>query len=197
MIKIKHTVIVEGKYDKITLENIIDTTIITTDGFKIYNNKEKQALIRHIAAKTGIIIFTDSDTAGRRIRGFVKNFLGGSSEGEIINIYMPQIIGKEKRKSTPSKENIMGVEGADRQLITELFERFKVNVSENEVSNRKITKLDFYEDGFSGGFESARKREQLCKSLKLPPMSANALLEAVNILLEFEEYKKIAAELTE
>ena len=193
MIKIKHTVIVEGKYDKITLENIIDATIITTDGFKIYNNREKQALIRQIAAKTGIIIFTDSDTAGRKIRGFIKNVLGESG-GEIINIYMPQIVGKEKRKSTPSKENLLGVEGADKQIIAELFKKFKVNATESEIDIRKITKFDFYEDGFSGGFESARKREQLCKQLKLPPMSANALLEAVNILLDFEEYKKIVAE---
>ena len=196
MIKIKHTVIVEGKYDKITLENIIDAIIITTDGFRIYSNREKQALIRNIAARTGIIIFTDSDTAGRKIRGFIKNLLG-ESEGEVINVYMPQIEGTEKRKSVPSKENWLGVEGADKQIITELFERFKTNAPESDVSRRKITKFDFYKDGFSGGFESASKREQLCKYLKLPPMSANALLETVNILINFEEYKKIAVELIE
>jgi len=193
-IKLKHTVIVEGKYDKIKLGNIVDATILTTDGFRIYSNREKQALIRNIAAKTGIIIFTDSDAAGRRIRSFIKNIIGGSDDPNgIINIYLPQITGKEKRKSAPSKENLLGVEGADNQIIAELFERFKINVPESELGIRKITKIDFYEDGFSGKSGSSEKRGCLCEYLNLPPMSANALLEAVNILSDFEEYKRIAS----
>ena len=104
MIRVKQTVIVEGKHDKIKLENIISANIITTDGFKIYNNREKQALIRNIAKKAGIIILTDSDSAGRRIRNFIRNFADGCN---IINIYLPQIFGKEKRKNAPSKENLI------------------------------------------------------------------------------------------
>jgi len=192
-IKLKQTVIVEGKHDKIKLENIISANIMTTDGFRIYNNPQKQALIRNIAEKTGIIILTDSDSAGRRIRNFIKNFIGDNgNECEIINIYVPRILGKEKRKSAPSKENLLGVEGTDAQIILEAFEKFGVICSgEQRLSGRRITKIDFYEDGLSGGFESARKREYLCGYLGLPLMSANALVEAVNILVNFEEYKEI------
>jgi ribonuclease M5 len=194
MIKIKQTVIVEGKYDKIKLENIISANIITTEGFRIYNNLEKQALIRNIAKKTGIIILTDSDSAGRRIRNFIKKFTK-DSDCEIINIYMPEIPGKEKRKNTPSKENLIGVEGTDQKIISETFEQFGVtseyyNDNNDRQNRRKISKIDFYEDGLSGGFESAKKREYLCEYLSLPKMSANALIEALNILMSFEDYKK-------
>ena len=184
-IKIKQAVIVEGKYDKIKLENIIAANIITTDGFKIYNNAEKRALIKSLAQKTGIIIFTDSDAAGQRIRGFIKSFAGSA---DIINIYAPAVSGKEKRKREPSKENILGVEGTDNKIIRELFAKFD---APDYNSERKISKLDFYNDGLSGGPDSAKKREYLCGKLNLPQMSANALLEAVNILLDYREYKKI------
>lgn len=195
MIKIKQTVIVEGKYDKIKLENIISANIITTEGFKIYNNLEKQALIKNIAQKTGIIILTDSDSAGRRIRNFIKNFIG-DIKCEIINIYIPEILGKEKRKSKPSKENLLGVEGTEQKTIIELFEKFGVICKNEPVrsimqNRRKISKIDFFEDGLSGRTDSVKKREYLCKYLNLPKMSANALLETVNILISFEEYKKI------
>ena len=187
-IKIRQAVIVEGKYDKIKLENIISANIITTDGFKIYNNAEKRALIKSLAEKTGIIIFTDSDAAGSRLRGFIKSFTAGAN---IINIYAPAIPGKEKRKRAPSKENILGVEGTDNKIIRELFAKFDAPGCSGA---RKISKLDFYNDGLSGGADSAKKREYLCGELNLPGMSANALLEAVNILLDFEEYKKITGE---
>jgi ribonuclease M5 len=190
MIKIKQTVIVEGKYDKIKLENIISANIITTDGFKIYNNLEKQALIKNIAKKTGIIILTDSDSAGRRIRNFIKNF-SGDAACEIINIYIPKIFGKEKRKSSPSKENILGVEGTDQKIILEIFEKYGAASDNINKNKRRITKLDFYEDGLSGGPGSAKKRQELCARLNLPALSAGALVEAVNILIDFEEYKKI------
>lgn len=200
MIKIKQTVIVEGKYDKIKLESIISANIITTDGFKIYNNPQKQALIRNIAKKTGIIILTDSDSAGRRIRNFIKNF-AGESECEILNIYLPKIFGKEKRKNAPSKENLIGVEGAGRKMILEIFEKYGVTAEGAQGCggkiSKKITKADFYEDGLSGGFESAKKRGYLCESLCLPLMSANSLIEIVNILIDFEEYKGIIRGLKE
>ena len=186
MIKIKQTVIVEGKYDKINLENIISANIITTDGFKIYNNPEKQAMIRAIAKKTGIIILTDSDSAGRRIRNFIKNFVG--ADCEILNIYIPEIFGKEKRKTSPSKENLLGVEGTDKKIIAEIFEKFGISALHDE---RRISKIDFYEDGLSGGEDSTKKRKYLCERLGLPKMSANALLEAANILISLDEYKNI------
>jgi len=196
MIKINQAVIVEGKYDKIKLENIISANIIATDGFKIYNNKEKQALIKNLAEKTGIIVLTDSDSAGRRIRGFIKSFAGGSG-CEIINIYAPEIIGKEKRKRVPSKENMLGVEGADDKIILELFGKSGVACRRDELPAKKISKLDFYQDGLSGGSGSAKKRGYLCRRLNLPRMSANALVEAVNLLADFTEYKKIIEEYKE
>ena len=189
MIKIEQTVIVEGKHDKIKLENIISANIIATDGFRIYNNKGKQALIRMLAAKTGIIILTDSDSAGRRLRNFIKCFAGG---GEIINIYAPRVSGKEKRKGAPSKENILGVEGTDSEIIIRLFMKL-AGVTRGQPG-RKITKADFYEDGLAGAAGSAGKRGYLCGRLGVPPMSANALVETANILAGFDEYKKIIGE---
>jgi len=191
MIKIKQTVIVEGKHDKIKLENIISANIIATDGFRIYNNREKQALIKNLAEKTGIIIFTDSDSAGRRIRNFIKSFAGDKN---IINIYAPKITGKEKRKDAPSKENILGVEGVGEKIILGLFEKFGVPCDSPAENKRGISKLDFYNDGLSGGSGSAKKREYLCERLSLPRMSANMLLETVNIIADYEEYKKIIEE---
>ena len=193
MINIKQTVIVEGKYDKIKLENIISANIITTDGFKIYNNPEKQALIKKLAEKTGIIILTDSDSAGRRIRNFIKSFTGDLN-CEIINLYAPKVFGKEKRKDIPSKENIIGVEGADDKIMREIFEKFG---EAGHGDRRRVSKLDFYEDGLSGGDGSRRKREYLCERLNLPPMSANMLLETVNILSGYEDYKKIIRDFEE
>ena len=195
MIKIKQTVIVEGKYDKIKLENIISANIIATDGFKIYNNLEKQAMIKNLAKKTGVIILTDSDSAGRRIRGYIKNITGGAN-CEIINIYAPSVAGKEKRKKKPGKENILGVEGTDSKAILKLFEKY--GAADNKPENkRRISKLDFYNDGLSGGFESAKKREYLRGRLELPEMSVNALIEAANILINFQDYKKILREYEE
>jgi ribonuclease M5 len=200
MINIKQTVIVEGKYDKIKLESIISANIITTDGFRIYSNSEKQALIRTLAEKNGLIIFTDSDSSGRRIRNFIKSLIGeGGYKDKVINIYLPEIPGKEKRKAAPSKENLIGVEGADKQIIAGIFEKFGIasRAPHAERPARKITKTDFYEDGLSGGSGSAEKRKYLCKKLNLPPMSANALVEAVNILTDFGGYKNIIKELKE
>ena len=192
MLKIKQTIIVEGKYDKIKLKSVTDANIITTDGFGIYSDGAKRALIKNIAEKTGIIILTDSDSAGRRIRNYIKSCVGGSDKGDkIINVYVPGIPGKEKRKSAPSKENIIGVEGTDIDLLANALKKFSAGGLENA---KKITKADFYEDGFSGKKDSAKKRGYLCGRLEMPYMTANALLECANILIDYAEYKKIAAE---
>ena len=196
MLKIKQTIIVEGKYDRIKLKSIVDANIMTTDGFKIYKNQEKRALIKSIAEKTGIIILTDSDSAGKRIRNYIKSCVGKSKE--IINVHTPKIYGKEKRKAEPSKENILGVEGTEKDLLVNILEKFAENEHEFtekiEKKQKIITKTDFYENGLSGGKDSVKKREYLCEKLNIPCMPSNSLLECVNILLDYEEYKKIVEE---
>lgn len=200
MIRIKQTIVVEGKYDKIKLASVVDANIIATDGFGIYNNAEKQALIKKLAEKTGIVIMTDSDSAGRKIRGFLKGCVGIENA---VNMYIPKIAGKEKRKSEPSKENLLGVEGIDADMLREIFIKFGIaEISDTEDKDldkrekqREITKLDFYEDKLSGNNNSSANRAALCEKLELPPMAANSLLEAVNILLNYGEYKKIISEL--
>jgi len=198
MIKIKQTVIVEGKYDRIKLKSVVDANIITTDGFRIYKDKDKRELIKKIAEKTGIIILTDSDSAGRRIRNFVKSCVGDIDSEKILNVYIPKISGKEKRKNNPSKENILGVEGTDKDLLIGVLQKFGVvDINEGDredrpyETNKTITKTDFYEDGLSGGRDSSKKREYLCGRLNIPYMQTNSLIETVNILIDYEEYKKI------
>jgi ribonuclease M5 len=190
MLKLSQTIITEGKYDKIKLKSIIDANIITTDGFAIYNDEKKRALIAAIAAKTGIIVLTDSDSAGRRIRNFIKNIAAGA---EITNVHIPKVSGKEKRKASPSKENTIGVEGIDKDLLLAAFERFGFGEGAPE-QGRKITKADFVADGLSGGQDISKKREWLCYRLDLPYMPSNSLLECLNILAGYEEYKKIVEE---
>ena len=194
MLKVRQTVIVEGKYDKIKLRSVIDASIVTTEGFGIYSDKKKRALIKAIAEKNGIIVLTDSDFAGRRIRNFIKSFAAGA---EILNIHIPKIFGKEKRKRSPSKENILGVEGTDKDLILATFRKYGIGEEglcpEFEKSKR-ITKADFYADGLSGGRGSSKKREWLCERLDIPYMSSNSLLECLNILADYEKYKKIIEE---
>lgn len=197
MLKISQTVIVEGKYDKIKLKSIIDASIITTDGFGIYSDEKKRELIKALAAKTGIIILTDSDSAGRKIRNFIKSCAAGA---KIVNIYIPQVAGKEKRKHSPSKENILGVEGTDKEVLTETFKKFgfgEDGYGPDEKKAEKITKADFYADGLSGGRYSSKKREYLCGRLGIPYMPSNSLLECVNILSGYDEYKKIVGEFEE
>ena len=195
MLKIKQTIIVEGKYDKIKLKSITDANIITTNGFGIYNNPQKRALIKNIAEKTGIIILTDSDSAGRRIRNFIKSCAG--NENNILNVYAPKIPGREKRKANPSKENIVGVEGTGKDLLIGALKKFGAVENENEnnnKTNKQITKTDFYSDGLSGGKDSRKKRGYLCEKLNVPYMPSNALLETVNILTDYDGYKKIVTE---
>jgi ribonuclease M5 len=189
LIKLKQAVIVEGKYDKIRLSNIVSAPIFTTDGFRLFKNKEKIALLRAVAQKHGLIVLTDSDSAGNFIRSRLKTYIG---EEHIINVYLPQIKGKEKRKAEPSAEGYLGVEGIDAGKIRELLSPFD-SASGSFCTNRKeITKLDFFEDGLSGGEGSAALRDAPALVCGLPPkMTANALLSALNVLYTFEEYKEI------
>ncbi len=186
LIKLNQVVVVEGKYDKITLSNIIDAIIITTDGFGIFKNKEKISLIKAFAKTKGIVVMTDSDSAGAQIRGYLK---GICCEGEITNVYIPQLKGKEKRKAEYSKEGYLGVEGMSREIVSEALKRSGVICSEAEENLNKITKTDLFSVGLSGGKNSAFLRKKLLKFLRLPDnLSANAFLDAINTLFTYEEF---------
>lgn len=184
MIKLEQAVIVEGKYDKIKLTSIIDGVIIVTNGFGIFKDKEKLELIRYYAEKTGIIILTDSDNAGRKIRGYIK---GAIKKGSIVNVHIPDIFGKEKRKTKPSAEGKLGVEGIDVKILREAFSKAGITASER-TAPRDITKLTMFELGLSGGNESSILRKKLQSRLRLPSMlSAGALLEVLNTMMTAEE----------
>ena len=189
MIKIDKVVIVEGKYDKIKLSSVLDAVIIETDGFGIFNNKEKQALIRKLAETKGILILTDSDSAGFTIRSFIRGIVPAE---QITHAYIPDIFGKEKRKTEPSKEGKLGVEGVSTQIIVEALQKAGVLCEETkEIERRKITKLDFYEDGLTGRDNSEQLRAKLLKHLGLPArLTTNALIQVLNTYLTFEDYKK-------
>lgn len=194
MIKIDRAVIVEGRYDKIKLSSIIDGIIIETDGFGIFNNKEKQRLIRKLAEAKGLLILTDSDSAGFKIRSFIRGIVPAE---QIKHAYIPDIFGKEKRKAEPSKEGKLGVEGVNIQIIIDALEKAGVLCEESEKTERReITKLDLYEDGLSGKPDSDALRKKLLKHLDLPErLTSNALVQVLNTFLTFEEYKAAVEEI--
>lgn len=194
MIKIDRVVIVEGKYDKIKLSSILDAVIIETDGFGIFNNKEKQALIRKLAETKGILILTDSDSAGFVIRSFIKGIVPAE---HIKHAYIPDIFGKEKRKTEYSKEGKLGVEGIKPEIIIDALEKAGVFCEESDASQkREITKLDLFEDGLSGRADSSQMRKKLLKHLGLPErITSNALVQILNTFLSFEDYKKAIEEI--
>ncbi len=189
LIKLKQAVIVEGKYDKITLENIIDATIITTNGFRIFKDNEKRALIRMLAEKRGLIVITDSDSAGALIRSHLKQIC---PDGTITNVYVPQLSGKEKRKDKRSKEGFLGVEGLDKQTIIDALARSGITgESIEQRSDKKITKTDMFQIGLSGGKNSVYLRDDLAAHLNLPKgMSANAFLDCINAIYDYDEFLK-------
>lgn len=188
MIKINEAVIVEGKYDKIKLSAVLDTVIIETDGFAIFKDKEKQKLIRFLAEKRGIIIMTDSDSAGFKIRSFIN---GITKSENIKNVYMPDVYGKEKRKTEASKEGKLGVEGMKTEVIMSALKKAGVLCAENSKNeSREITRTDFFEDGISGRDNSSEIRKALAKELDLPErISASSLLKIINTYLTYDEYK--------
>lgn len=188
MIKLKEAVIVEGKYDKIKLSSLVDGLIITTDGFGIFKDEKKRKLIITLAKKRGIIILTDSDSAGFLIRSHINGFV---KEGKITNVFIPDIFGKERRKTSPSKEGKLGVEGMSEQILTEAFKKAGILPGEKKTSCRPITKTDLFDDGICGRADSKAKRLRLLKVLELPErMSSNALLSVLNSLYSFDEYKE-------
>lgn len=190
LIKLNMPVIVEGKYDKITLENVVDALIISTDGFRIFKNKEMCDLIRTLAEEKGIIVMTDSDGAGQVIRNHIKNI---AANGKIINVYVPQLKGKEKRKAVASKEGFLGVEGLSKEVLSEVLLKYGVIGEEISSPKKKITKTDFYELGLSGNQNSAQNRQAVISALNLPKnLSSSALLDVVNSLYGYDEFVAIA-----
>jgi len=194
MIKINEAIIVEGKYDKIKLCSIVDAVIIVTGGFGIFKDAEKLELIRYYAEKTGVIILTDSDSAGRRIRGYIK---GAIKNGTVRNVYIPDVFGKEKRKVKPSAEGKLGVEGIDGATLLAAFEKAGITAAERSAPP-DITKLTLYELGLSGGSNSSELRRRLQKSLGLPSLlSASALTEVLNTMMTAAELEEKVAQLRE
>ncbi|MGN0498613.1 MAG: toprim domain-containing protein [Acutalibacteraceae bacterium] len=191
MIKIKEAVIVEGKYDKIKLSGLIDAPIIETNGFRIFKDREKAALLKTLAHSRGIIILTDSDSAGFVIRSHIKGIVGG---GRILNAYVPEILGKEKRKSQPSKENLLGVEGLADEYILNALKSCGATFIDNPSGEvrQQITKTDLYNAGLSGRENSAQLRQKLLERLNLPKyITAKALPEILNCLITAEEFEQI------
>lgn len=192
MLHLEQAVIVEGKYDKIKLNSIIDGVIITTNGFSVIKDKEKIELIRYFAKKKGIIILTDSDSAGFKIRNYIK---GAVQEGKITNVYIPDIFGKEKRKTAPSKEGKLGVEGIDKEILLKAFEKAGILSSETTENRDPITKIDLYEAGLTGGKNSSEKRKAVLKRLDMPQLlTTNSMLEILNTMMSREEFMRFAAE---
>lgn len=196
MIKLKEAIIVEGKYDKIRLSNIVDGLIITTDGFGIFKDKEKQALIRRLAETRGILVFTDSDGAGFVIRNFLKGAVG---KDKLFNAYIPDIRGKEKRKTEPSKEGLLGVEGISDEILINAIcaSRVKCDIVDRRInSGDKITKSDLYFNGLSGTDNSRSRRQILQKHLSLPSnITSNSLTDVLNCLMTKEEFTDLCHKL--
>ena len=185
-LSIPYPIIVEGKYDRLRLIEICSAHIITTDGFGIFKRGERLSLLRELASRTPIILLTDSDGAGKLIRSHITSAIPSD---RLIQLYIPKIEGKEKRKDTPSAEGTLGVEGMELELLYKLLAPFENESAFLNQINNPISKTDFYIDGLSGKDNSAQKRAELAKKLNLPcNMTANALLAALKILISYEEY---------
>lgn len=185
MLKIKEAVIVEGKYDKIKLSNLIDTLIIETNGFAVFKDKKKLAFIRKLADERGIIVITDSDHSGFQIRNYISSSL---PKDKIKHIYIPDIYGKEKRKKEPSKEGKLGVEGIDDKILLSLFE--KANIEARSVEKRDlITSVDMFTLGLSGTPNATQNKKKLLKSLDLPEfLSTSSLISYLNSSMDKKEF---------
>lgn len=195
MIKIRQAIVVEGRYDKNTLSQIVDAPILETSGFGIMKDKKQLQLLRQVAEIRGLIVFTDSDGAGFVIRNFLKSAIDPKY---LLHAYIPDIPGKEKRKSAPGKEGKLGVEGMRPEVIIEALRRAGATVEGEEISQptAPITKQDMMELGLSGGTDSRLLRQKLLKKLNLPEhMSSNALLQTLNLLYDLQQLKDILRQL--
>ena len=198
MYSIKETIVVEGVYDKIKLSGFIDSMIFITNGFAVFNNKEAQQSIRTLAEKSGIVILTDSDSAGLKIRNFVKQLV---KKGTVKHAYIPEICGKERRKTQYSKEGFLGVEGISDEIILNALKNCGCIFTEDtrkHKSDEKVTKTDFFKLGLTGGAGSGELRKKLALEMGLPSkLSANMLLDAVNQTISYEELVKLLEKIGE
>jgi len=195
MISIKEAIVVEGKYDKNTLRQLVDAPIFETGGFSVLRDSEKLAFLRQVAEKRGLVILTDPDGAGFVIRNYLK---GALPKEQVFHAYVPDVFGKEKRKKTPGKEGKIGVEGMTQEVLLQALKNagVAVNGEKTPKSTDPITHTDLFELGLSGGKNSREKRLKLLKKLSLPShMSTAALLDAVNLLYGKEEFKTLCEEL--
>ena len=192
-IKIKETIIVEGKYDKIRLSSLVEANILELGGFRIYNDKERLSLIRRIAEKTGIVILTDSDSAGFRLRHYLASAIPGD---KIKNVYIPDIAGKEKRKAHAGKEGLLGVEGMSTESLLRAFEAAGIAPNGEERTEKPLTKAYLYELGISGKEYSTVLRKKICNYYSLPKLlSANALAEMLPVLTDVSELSELVEKL--
>ena len=195
MRKIKEVIVVEGRYDKNALSQVVDATVITLGGFSVFNDKEKLAFLRRLAEKQGLIVLTDSDGAGFVIR----NYLKGALPKELVKqAYIPDIYGKERRKRAPGKEGKLGVEGMKPDVLLAALERAGATFLDGETEeNQKgalITKADLFALGLTGGQDSSAKRQALLRKLEMPEhLTANGLLEALNLLYSREDFLELVA----
>lgn len=197
MYKIKEAIIVEGIYDKTKLSGFIDGIILTTHGFAVYSNPDFIKTIQELAKRTGIVILTDSDSAGMRIRNFVKQ---KATDGTVKHAYVPDIEGKERRKTHASKEGLLGVEGMTEEIIISALRDAGCEIDNKTADFKKgnITKSDLYLLGLSGGKDSAILREKLSKEINIPArISANMLLDVLNRLYSYDELVEIVQRITE
>ncbi len=193
MIHTDRAIVVEGKYDKIKLGGLIDGVILCTGGFRIYKDKEMQQMLRALAKKQGLAVLTDSDAAGFQIRSFLRSICGKEN---IVDVYIPDLYGKERRKQHPSREGKLGVEGIPEAVLLEALEKAGIGVREVQERADPITKLDLFELGLSGGAQSAVRRAKLMKRLELPEhLSANALVTVLASLYSREELYRLCASL--
>ena len=194
MLKTDRAIIVEGKYDKINLSGIVDALIIETDGFRVFKDKDLQKLIKRLAYEKGIIIFTDSDAAGFKIRAFVAKIV---PKGTFLHAYIPDVIGKEKRKTSPSAEGKLGLEGIDNDVIIDALIRAGINESEGKQKEpqREITAFDLMSDGLCGTNNSKVKREEFLEFLSLPVhLSTSSLLKLLNSVYGYDFYKRLISD---
>ena len=196
MRKIKEVIVVEGRYDKNTLSQIVDATVVTVGGFSVFNDKEKLAFLRRLANERGLIVLTDSDGAGFVIRNHLK---GALPKDKVKQAYIPDVMGKERRKRHAGKEGKLGVEGMKPDVLLEALRKAGATFLDEEadapVQKEPLTKADLFELGLTGGTDSAEKRQALLKKLELPSkLTANGLLEALNLLYDRDTLERIMNE---